>query len=521
MHHNYRPLTRGDARVALLVALASLALYVRTLAPFPLTSDSGEFQVLVHQLGLAHTTGYSTYLILGHLFAQFLPFGDVAYRVNLFSAVMASLTVALVYLNGRLLSGSRAAGAIGALSLATGFAFWSQALIAEVYTTGAAFLAGVCLFTVYWCVTGRRWAILAAGLLGGAGLGAHGSLGLFGVAVGFFWLLNWHRRREWLAAGLVGGLLGLMVYVGGMFWIDARQAPANIFNAAYAPARSAWDLSAQDVADPATRVWFLMSARQWRTAMFTNPLIQTVERLAIYLVTLPRELFLPTVALAIYGLVRLFRRDRRLGAFFGVALLLQMLVYFNYNVGDLYVFLIPTYILWSILAAVGIGAVLAWVAGQTWGGKPAQVATAFLLAAACVGPMVLSQWEAVAGGRVAFTEEPAYLVKWNTEGTVKVARQVVPALEPNAIVFTDWDWLYPYYYAAHVEAGQTGMQFIEAYPRAEKRGLAESVLEFVGANIDTRPIYLTGRFDEFWRAGYTLQPVMKGPVQMYRLTPPS
>ena len=122
------PLTAADAAATVVVGAAALALYLRTLVPYPLPGDSGEFQVLVHQLGAAHTTGYSTYLLLGHLFEQLVPWGDVAWRVNLFSAVMAALAVALVYLAGKLLTGSGPAAVVGALSLSVGFTFWSQAM---------------------------------------------------------------------------------------------------------------------------------------------------------------------------------------------------------------------------------------------------------------------------------------------------------------------------------------------------------------------------------------------------------
>ena len=58
-------LTWLDAILALLLSGASLVLYVRTLAPFVLGSDSGEFQVLAYQLGIAHTPGYPVYLVAG------------------------------------------------------------------------------------------------------------------------------------------------------------------------------------------------------------------------------------------------------------------------------------------------------------------------------------------------------------------------------------------------------------------------------------------------------------------------
>ncbi len=78
---------------------ASLALYLSTLAPSVVTlfDDSLEFQLVTYQLGIAHPTGYPLYTSLGKLFT-FLPFGDVAYRVNLMSAVFGAAAIALVYL---------------------------------------------------------------------------------------------------------------------------------------------------------------------------------------------------------------------------------------------------------------------------------------------------------------------------------------------------------------------------------------------------------------------------------------
>ena len=110
----------------------SLALYVRTLFPWLLPGDSGEFQVLIPQVGVAHTTGYPVYMLLGKLFITLVPVADIAYRVNLFLAFMAAVAVALTYLAGRLAARSRWGGLFAALILAVSFTFWSQALIAEV-----------------------------------------------------------------------------------------------------------------------------------------------------------------------------------------------------------------------------------------------------------------------------------------------------------------------------------------------------------------------------------------------------
>ena len=75
--------------------LAGLALYVYTLAPDILPADSGEFQTVATNLGVAHPPGFPLYTMLAHMMTR-LPLGpNPAYRVNLFSALTSILALAL------------------------------------------------------------------------------------------------------------------------------------------------------------------------------------------------------------------------------------------------------------------------------------------------------------------------------------------------------------------------------------------------------------------------------------------
>ena len=115
--------------LAVPVCAAALALYLRTLAPSVafLFDDSLEFQLVGYRLAVAHPTGYPLYTLLLKLFS-FLPFGDVAYRANLLSAVCAALAVAIVYLAALQLTQSVFASLVAALALAVSPVFWSQAV---------------------------------------------------------------------------------------------------------------------------------------------------------------------------------------------------------------------------------------------------------------------------------------------------------------------------------------------------------------------------------------------------------
>jgi transmembrane protein TMEM260 (protein O-mannosyltransferase) len=82
-----------------------LAVYVRTAAPSVLSGDSAEFQLAAPLLGVPHPTTYPLYVLLGKLATLLIPFGDMAWRVTLVSALCAALAVALFFLLARRIAG--------------------------------------------------------------------------------------------------------------------------------------------------------------------------------------------------------------------------------------------------------------------------------------------------------------------------------------------------------------------------------------------------------------------------------
>jgi hypothetical protein len=127
-----------------------MLLYLQTLAPSvaALFDDSLEFPLVAHRLAIAHPTGYPLYTLLARLFAS-APWQNVAWGVNLLSAVAGALAVGLVYLIARRLAG-RLPAVIGALAFAVSPVFWSQSVVAEVYTLNAAFVALLLWLALRW-----------------------------------------------------------------------------------------------------------------------------------------------------------------------------------------------------------------------------------------------------------------------------------------------------------------------------------------------------------------------------------
>src|SRR5688572_16061727 len=97
-------LSHEDYLVSILLCLLTLLVYAFTAGPgITLGEDSADFVNGVATLGIVHPPGYPLYTVLGHLFIQ-LPLGEVAYRVNVFSALWGSLCLGIMFLNLRMLS---------------------------------------------------------------------------------------------------------------------------------------------------------------------------------------------------------------------------------------------------------------------------------------------------------------------------------------------------------------------------------------------------------------------------------
>lgn len=143
---------RRDLATGVVLCLGALGLYMRTLAPSVafMFDDTLELQYIVPRLGIIHQTGYPLYALLGKLFTLLIPLNDTAFRLNLLSAVVGACAVGMLYLVLRHLLVHRWAAVVGAATFAMGQTFWSQAVIAETYTTQMLIVTGLLYVALIW-----------------------------------------------------------------------------------------------------------------------------------------------------------------------------------------------------------------------------------------------------------------------------------------------------------------------------------------------------------------------------------
>ena len=209
------PASIGARTAPVVVFVVALVAYVRTLLPGIAFDDWGEMQSVPAVMGIAHPTGYPTYIIAARLF-EILPFGSIAYRSNLFSAVLVSLALATLSWTAIRL-GVRPAIAAG-VALATGAVgtVWAAATVAEVNPLHLLMMALLLDRAIAWADRSRPLDLGLCGLLTGLALGNHLLTLFVAPFLGVFAL--WSGKRAiaeqplLLLLPIVTLLVGLTVY---------------------------------------------------------------------------------------------------------------------------------------------------------------------------------------------------------------------------------------------------------------------------------------------------------------------
>lgn len=182
------PLSADSWLTALALSLAAaippFAAYLWTLHPGVPAGDSGELITVAATFGVAHPPGYPLWTMLGGLWARALPWGSVAWRLNLFSAVAMAGAALLLAAAVRRVSGSRVAGVVAAWAFALSAPAWKYALVAEVFALNA-LLAAAALLALSHAVAAKRGGrvpgIGALAFLGALALSHHHTLLLLAI----------------------------------------------------------------------------------------------------------------------------------------------------------------------------------------------------------------------------------------------------------------------------------------------------------------------------------------------------
>lgn len=231
---------RPPYRAAVLVALTVLAGYVFSLAPSVTFWDAGEFIAAMKVLGIPHPPGTPLFILLGHVWAELIPFGEYAWRTNLMSATFSAAAAGFWFLIVRETlvrlvpdSTPRAdwlrTGGAAAASVLSGFGFtnWLNSNETEVYAVASFIISAVAWLALRWRAArgseeAARPLLLIAYLLG-ISIANHLLALLAGPALVVFLTAELlsapaataeARRKEWALVAVVGALWFMLLGVG-------------------------------------------------------------------------------------------------------------------------------------------------------------------------------------------------------------------------------------------------------------------------------------------------------------------
>ncbi len=440
----FRLADRATLIVAGIVFAASLLTYLFTLAPTVTGEDSGELVSAAYTLGIPHPPGYPLWCLVAHFFT-WLPFGNVAWRVNLGSAVCAALACALCVLLFVRLGVRRSIAGGAAFLMAVSTTLWSQAVITEVYALTLLTIVALFYLLVRWRevaneAVGDRW-MCAAAFICALSLGTHDTILLLSPVILLFVIYVLRMR---ILNPLVLGKIVLSMIAGLSVFL-------------YLPIRASAH-PAMNWGDPDTwnRFWAHVTRQEYlpdhRMLSSHHTWSKTIGQMGALgnwlLEQWPWPVTVVVVLAALGGIVFLWRRDRFLAAWLTLwALVMSVgftwLLNFGLNEEALHVaevFFIPAWFAVLTLATFGFEAIATW----------------------------RSQLQSALAGAVATLGVLSMVINWSSstmhgnDVAHRFARDMLAALPQNAILFTSADYeAFPVKYMQIVEGFRTDVATLD------------------------------------------------------------
>jgi hypothetical protein len=326
------------------VATVAFWAYTRTLLPGVDLGDTGGFQAAVLWPEQSARRAYPLYYTLATPFIRAVSEDNPARGLNLFSAIWAAIAVGLLALVSGRLTKSPLAGAAAGLLLAFSYTFWTQAIIAEVYTLHLTLIAA-CLLALYAFAkrpTTARLAVFFA--LYAVAFGNH--LGMILLLVPFtVFLVQVHPQPRVLVAPSTILLAIAIAVVGAL-----QYTPMFLYVWSSIAAPATWS-------DRVAAFWLDVTKADWREEMVLS--VQPSQlwiRLQMWVWDARQQFGIAGLALALLGAVRLWASSKPWAVLIWLAYAISTAFALTYNVGDTHVFLLPGHFLLAVAMAAGVGA---------------------------------------------------------------------------------------------------------------------------------------------------------------------
>lgn len=450
---------RTDLWIETALAVASFILYLRTMPPTVLDGDGGEYQYMAYILGVPHSTGYPLYILLGKLFT-FLPFGDVAYRVNLLSVVCAALTIPLIYALALRLIARRAPALVATLILALTPSVWGGALETKSYALHLLLGVLAMLLAVRWHQEGKPRDFYWLACVVGLGLTNHPIFRFLAPALALVaWLARARLTRAMVVKGILLGVLPLLLYAYIPIRANqliAQQDPENWKLYTRADAMLKGTVTAYYNNTPQGFINLVSGFDNSYKIGFKSQL-EEADRLNLATTLLFQQFGMIGIALAFAGAVVSFRRDRKtFSLLLALAVGIGFIATYTRALSTVYYFSL-CYLALGIWSGFGVDALCGWAARVRRATKSRWIA-AFAAPRLVVAILLLLPLGGLFNNLSRLDQSANYQARDDAQAVFR------DNLAPNAVVIAPWEVSQPMRYFQFVENQRPDLLVVNVSP---------------------------------------------------------
>ncbi len=483
----------------LVVFIVFLLIFLWGSAPTVFYGDSGELQAVALSGGIAHPSGYPTFIIFGQLFGKILG-GDPAHRITVMSSFFGAIALCILFLVLMKLGLSAGIALAGSVIYGLSFFFWWSAIRTEVYTLSI-FIFLVSLWLV---LHAFERPTLPRAIAASVGLGlcmtGHLSFAPAVLVLGIMILLLKPIRSNWLlnwpviAISFVAGLTPYLYLV----WADSADFPMNYLDYKLELSTMQYGLTEETFTNPFKRVFYLIGGPESiRTNLHSllamaRTSIQLVISQFIYQFSI---LSLPVFLLGTWTLLK--NHDRKTWALSGIFVTSAILCVLMGNRRMLLIFSMPMTIVIAIVISYGMHSLLSKCAGSGKSRRLFTISTGIALTLLIVGTTHLIRYH---WARSEAIETPMKVIldsgppvdsvipNFNDYREPRIrGEQIMRLLPDNSMAVFKWKYMV-LFYLQHVEGMRPDIK-LEPYDAhhfarlrrwADKYDLATHPIVFIG-----------------------------------------
>jgi hypothetical protein len=427
--------------------------------------DTAELQAVAPVLGTAHPTGFPTYVLLGWVVNQLLaPFGEPAFRMNLFAglsvAVAAAVTVDLV----RLLTRSTVLAMSAGIGVALTGIVWKVATHAEAHALHLALVAILVRLLVGWEEGRRDRTLVAAAVVFGLAAGNHSLTLLLAPPIALYVIAV---EREVLARPrLIAACVGAAVLTVALVYLELPLR-AGLFPAPLVYGRpDTWD-----------GFLYIALAEQFRGALigpfddlpakFADLVSRTVDAFGPLAIFLPLAFVVTAMRRPHYAL--LTGSAVAITCFFAAS-------YVNAMIDRYYV--VPALLAWTWLAIFGEGVARMAATGVDADGRQRlQPVVAVALAIILLVPTFIE------------IDERYQTIDRSQDTMARVwVDHALSVMEDDAVIVSWWSYSTTLWYAQVVEGSRPDIDIIDDRTRLD-RDLGD-IYDVIDLYLPSRPVYV-------------------------------